>query len=92
MSTVPLRVRAEHAAKYQKHIVVPAVDVKQLLDNLDTANAALDRIRALHIPEEYSGGGPEESDGVMCQHCLVDDGATFAEYPCPTIRALDRTP
>jgi hypothetical protein len=59
--TVTLRDRAEHAAKYQKHLVIPAVELKQLLDELDvmtsaakaaldanqTAETALDRVRQL---------------------------------------------
>lgn len=96
--TATLRDRADHAAKYDHHLVIPARDIKQLLDQLDRAEAtitelqlqrldlgkaartvaAIEAVRALHTPEEYSGGGPE-----------TDDGSHYAEYPCPTITALD---
>lgn len=46
--TTTLRTRAMHAAKYQKHIVVPAVDVKHLLDQLDQAHTAHTALRTLH--------------------------------------------
>lgn len=104
-----LRARTDHAAKYGANLVMPAREIKQLLDQLDQAKAtiaelqlqrldlgkyartvaALEAVRALHSPEEYSGGGPETDDGAICTHCLVDDGSHYAEYPCPTIRALD---
>ncbi|MFC8832327.1 hypothetical protein ACFT8V_03895 [Streptomyces griseoincarnatus] len=42
------------------------------------AEAALDRVRALH---------PQEGD--YCAICTTDYGRLSAPWPCPTIRALD---
>lgn len=57
--TVPLRDRAEHAAKYRANLVVPAVEIKQLLDERDAALTALAAVRELHADD---GTG-------FCAHC-----------------------
>ena len=44
--TTPLRDRAEHAAKYDANLVVPARDIKDLLDQLDKAETARDDARS----------------------------------------------
>ncbi len=61
--------------------------IPALLDALDAAEAAVQRVRGLHQPFEWSfGQGPVQS----CRAC-ADSGADEAhsEYPCPTARALD---
>ena len=57
-------------AEYRLTAIVPTPDL-------------LAEVRALHAPFEYSGGWPESSDGVACNHCET-------EYPCETVTILDR--
>jgi hypothetical protein len=47
-------------------------------DRADRAEAATARVRALHY-----------QDGVHCAVCTEDFGRLNADWPCPTIRALD---
>lgn len=75
--TTPLRDRAEHASKYGANLVVPAVDIKQLLDGLDAANAATARVHELHTAD---------GDG-NCGHCTR--GRVYpVPAPCDTAAAL----
>lgn len=45
--TATLRVRAEHAAKYGAHLVVPAREIKHLLDQLAEARASIQAVQAV---------------------------------------------
>jgi hypothetical protein len=40
--------------------------------------AAIDRVRALHRPDEGE-----------CDNCHIEDSGRFEPHPCPTLRALD---
>jgi hypothetical protein len=48
---------------------------------LERAEAALDRVRALHIRNRHTGD---------CEHCSENDYPDYAvPHPCPTVAALD---
>lgn len=54
---------------------------------------ALIMVRAvidLHKPEQYDDSY-SGATGYMCEACLCDDGVTYMEYPCPTVRAIENT-
>lgn len=89
--TATLRERSEHAARYSANLVVPALEIKALLDQLDVmasaAKAALDanlaaetaitRVRELHTAD---------ADGV-CPHCTR--GRLYpVPAPCDSAAAL----
>ena len=74
-----LRDRAEHAAKYGANLVVPAREIKQLLDERDQAQALADAVQAVreeHVPE------PGQGTAYCCDCEQV--------MPCQTLRTLDR--
>lgn len=48
---------------------------------------ALEAVMALHTIEEYSGGGPESSDGAICFACSYELDAD--ESCCPTVRLIE---
>lgn len=53
--------------------------------------SAVEAVLALHSPEEYSGGGPESSDGVGCSGCaLTEPEGVMPDWPCPTVQAITR--
>ena len=52
--------------------------------SLDAIEAVLD----LHKPEQYDDSY-SGATGYMCEACLCDDGVTYMEYPCPTVRAIE---
>jgi hypothetical protein len=70
----------EHVAKGNKR------HVQQIVPELERAEAALDRVRALHHPVEYRGQ-------TICAHCSAWGGNSTDNapepYPCDTLRALD---
>jgi signal transduction histidine kinase len=70
----------EHVARGNKR------HVQAIVPELERAEAALDRIRALHQPVEYRGH-------TICAHCSAWGGNSTDNapqpYPCDTIRALD---
>jgi hypothetical protein len=49
-----------------------------LLAEIDRLRAAIDRVRALHRPDEGE-----------CGNCHIEDSGRFEPHPCPTLRALD---
>ncbi|MGW8719651.1 hypothetical protein ACWGNR_10120 [Streptomyces althioticus] len=56
----------------------------------DRAEAALDRVRALHQPQHDGSGFP---DSQQCSTCSQDGGDGYqylVPWPCPTIRAIDQ--
>jgi hypothetical protein len=58
-------------------VMVEILQVRQA----SPAEAAVDRVRALHCRNEHTGD---------CEHCSERDYPDYAvPHPCPTIRALD---
>jgi len=60
--------------------------IDRLREELAVAHAAIDRVAALHAPQEYtiwSGARLQR-----CTHCRDESGYCLP-YPCPTLRALD---
>jgi hypothetical protein len=45
---------------------------------INKLRAAIDRVRALHRPDEGE-----------CGNCNIEDSGRFEPHPCPTLRALD---
>lgn len=58
-------------------------EIVTLLADNDSLRAAIDRVRALHVPVEILGFGP------MCDECNSVADNWIAPHPCPTLRALD---
>lgn len=57
-----------------------------LLAEIDRLRAAIERVRALHVPETYNTRfGPVLH---RCTYCHDHHGYS-EEHPCPTLRALD---
>lgn len=55
---------------------------------LRSANAALDRVRAIHEPiDAVMYNGERSYPRKVCTGCGTDDG-NWQIWPCPTIRAL----
>lgn len=78
--TATLRERAEHAAKYDTHLVVPAREIKQLLDDRDQAQARIDHLREQHgtavrEKDEWEANA-EQAEGVVVRvravHAPID--------------------
>lgn len=62
-------------------------DVQELIARIDQAEAAVERVKALHKPVDV-----EPSD-TICGHCSfqLPNGRFFGkveEWPCPTVRAI----
>ncbi len=57
-----------------------------LLAEIDRLRAAIERVRALHAPQEYTIWS-----GARLQRCTHsrDETGYCLSYPCPTLRALD---
>jgi hypothetical protein len=57
-----------------------------LLEEIDRLRAAIERVRALHAPQEYTIWS-----GARLQRCTHsrDETGYCLPYPCPTLRALD---
>ncbi len=57
-----------------------------LLAEIDRLRAAIERVRALHAPQEYTIWS-----GARLQRCTHsrDETGYCLPYPCPTLRALD---
>lgn len=78
-----IRDRAAHNKKYGTVAIGPLTDITALLAEVERLTALLDRVRAIHQPEECCCGEKncdETKRGCVC---------CFNYYPCPTIRALD---
>jgi len=61
-------------------------EIDRLREELATAHAAIDRVAALHAPQEYtiwSGARLQR-----CTHCRDESGYCLP-HPCPTLRAID---
>ena len=67
-------------------IVAAANALPGLLDALDVAESAIERVRALHTPGDewcgYHNSALCECANVYCEECGFS-------WPCPTIQALD---
>lgn len=101
--TATLRERAEHAAKYGSNLMVPARDIKQLLDELTSTEAVLTytqetarlatetaertEARTQAVRELHTRKDCPEGD--YCEHCPCTCGDP---WPCATRRALDGGP
>jgi hypothetical protein len=80
----------DRAWPYKQPVSTYATAVLAAYDKLASENAtlraAIDRVRALHAPQEYtiwSGARLQR-----CTHCR-DESGYCVPYPCPTLRALD---
>jgi len=62
-------------------------DVAALIAEVERLRGQIDAVKKIHEPEEYENPNTFEQ-GYMCSHCYQENGE-WAEYPCPTIRALD---
>jgi hypothetical protein len=64
----------------------------QFMSRAERAEAALDRVRALHQPQHDGSGFP---DSQQCSTCSQDGGDGYqylVPWPCPTIRAIGEEP
>ena len=62
-------------------------DLAALLAEVERLRGQIDAVKKIHEPEEYENPNTYET-GYVCSHCYQEDGE-WAEYPCPTIRALE---
>lgn len=61
------------------------------VDERDAATAAVERVRAIHMPlSSLTWGAPEEF--LVCEECNDPDARNFIYWPCPTLAALDGAP
>jgi hypothetical protein len=65
---------------------VEYADYQKLLDENTQLHAAIERVRALHAPQEYTIWS-----GARLQRCTHsrDETGYCLPYPCPTLRAID---
>ena len=78
---------AECAEEHWVRLIAAAVNaLPDLLDALDVAESAIERVRALHTPGDewcgYHNSALCECANVYCEECGFS-------WPCPTIQALD---
>ena len=68
-------------------VIVAAVNsLPGLLDALDVAGSAIERVRALHVRrDEWCGHHKSTICEVACAYCYE----CKADWPCPTIQALE---
>lgn len=57
-------------------------DIAALIAEVRRLRAIIDRLDAMHQPDEYGGGSAEYADGVGCTTC------EYVDWPCPTHTAL----
>ena len=76
-----------YMADEDARIIVAAVNaLPDLLDALDVAGSAIERVRALHVRrDEWCGHHKSTICEVACAYCYE----CKADWPCPTIQALD---
>jgi hypothetical protein len=73
----------------RERVGIEVRDREQWESNAERADDAIQRVRDLHTPYEWSfGEGPVTSCRACADVAAEDDDAL---YPCPTIRALDGT-
>jgi hypothetical protein len=65
---------------------VEYADYQKLLDENAQLRAAIERVRALHAPQEYTIWSGARLQ--CCTHSRDETGYCLP-YPCPTLRALD---
>jgi len=69
---------------------VEYADYQKLLDENAQLRAAIERVRALHVPDTLTFTGEITGEvWKVCKHCRDDNGYAV-EHPCPTLRALDK--
>ena len=75
---------AEHIAAFDPPTTLA------LLDRLEAAEAAIEKVRAEH-QGEWSCGNPRHTNpDVGCPDCGAGCISCGEQYPCPTIRAIDK--
>ncbi|MFP8960013.1 DUF3846 domain-containing protein [Streptomyces nanhaiensis] len=81
ISDTVMAVAEAETAELRACLARQATSIRELAQTVRDAEAALDRVRALHVRNQNTGD---------CEHCSERDYPNYAvPWPCPTIRALD---
>ena len=88
-----LQAVADHAEQANSAVYLAPRGLRDLLDQLDQAEARIKAVRDMHTAVklgEHSGSfisAPD--DHLVCAHCTDPDAGGYMDYPCETLRALD---
>lgn len=71
-------------------VIIELPMLRGLADRLEAAEAAIEKVRAEH-QGEWSCGNPRHTNpDVGCPDCGAGCISCGEQYPCPTIRAIDK--
>lgn len=88
--TATLRERAEHAARYGANLVVPATEVKTLLDEADEYDQVLSRTNEILTGVANALNGPPPPLTTWSHHDLAEKAAALDAHLEQTHAALAR--